>query len=157
MRNVPALVSDDLIDFLSKRTWYWTTIFLATVASVAIFTISENALPIAYLRSSLAIFLIMFLPGFALIKSLMLTQLPIRTTSKNIDKIELIMLSIGLSISLTSIVGLILNYTPWGVRLTPITLSLMALTVILATVAMLRDFKQYRYANAKLNSSTISS
>jgi len=37
------------------------------------------------------------------------------------------------------IVGLLLNYTPWGIRLTPITISLLALTLTLATVAMLRE------------------
>jgi uncharacterized membrane protein len=44
-----------------------------------------------------------------------------------------------MSLALTPIVGLILNYTPWGITLTPITLSLLALTVILATAAILRE------------------
>jgi uncharacterized membrane protein len=32
-----------------------------------------------------------------------------------------------------------LNYTPWGITLPPITLSLLALTTAFATAAMLRE------------------
>jgi uncharacterized membrane protein len=34
---------------------------------------------------------------------------------------------------------LILNYMPWGIRLTPIVLCLFALTLISATVAIARE------------------
>jgi uncharacterized membrane protein len=43
-----------------------------------------------------------------------------------------------MSLALTPIVGLILNYTPWGIRLTPIVLSLLALTIVFATAAIIR-------------------
>lgn len=119
--------------FLSKSKWYWTTILLTAVATIAVFTISENTVTLFYLRSVLAIILIMFLPGFAFLKVLLLTR------PKNIDRWEQIALSIGLSMALSSLVGLVLNYTPLGVRLLPITFSLMALTNILATVAMVLD------------------
>jgi uncharacterized membrane protein len=36
-------------------------------------------------------------------------------------------------------VGLLLNYTPWGIRLTPIVLSLLALTIVFSTAAMIRE------------------
>jgi len=44
-----------------------------------------------------------------------------------------------MSFALVPIVGLLLNYTPWGVRLTPIVLSLLALTIVFATVALIRE------------------
>ena len=47
----------------------------------------------------------------------------------------------AVSIALVPIVGLILNYTPWGIRLTPITLSLLALTIVFATAAILREYQ----------------
>jgi uncharacterized membrane protein len=46
-----------------------------------------------------------------------------------------------MSLALTPIVGLILNYTPWGIRLTPIVLSLLALTIVFATAAIIREHK----------------
>jgi uncharacterized membrane protein len=45
-----------------------------------------------------------------------------------------------MSLALVPIVGLLLNYTPWGIRLTPIVLSLLALTLIFATVAIIKEY-----------------
>jgi uncharacterized membrane protein len=39
------------------------------------------------------------------------------------------------------LVGLLLNYTPWGIRLDPIMMSLTILTVVLALVAFARRFR----------------
>jgi uncharacterized membrane protein len=55
------------------------------------------------------------------------------------DTIERAALSIGLSLAIVPIVGLFLNYTSWGIRLTPITLSLLALTITFATAALIRE------------------
>ena len=128
--------------FSSKVVWYWLMILLAVAAAIAIFVIPENALPLVYLRSSLAVIFIMFLPGFAFIKTLFPDKVPIKTSSASMDTLERIVLSLGMSLIITSILGLILNYTPWGVRLTSITLTLLALTAVLATVAVFREFKQ---------------
>ena len=57
------------------------------------------------------------------------------------DTIERAVLSFGISLALVSIVGLILNYTPWGISLTPIALSLLALTIVFATAAVLREYQ----------------
>ncbi len=103
------------------------------------FTIPETAYPIAYIRNVLGIIFVLFLPGFAFIKALFPTTVPLKTTSESLDDIERVALSFGMSLALVPIVGLILNYTPWGIRLTPITLSLLALTVICATAAIARE------------------
>jgi len=58
---------------------------------------------------------------------------------RKLDNIERIALSIGMSLALVPLVGLLLNYTPWGIRLTPITISLLALTLILSTAAIIRE------------------
>jgi hypothetical protein len=50
-----------------------------------------------------------------------------------------IFLGSGMSLTLVPIVGLLLNYTPLGIRLTPIVLSLLTLTTIFATVAVIRE------------------
>jgi uncharacterized membrane protein len=36
--------------------------------------------------------------------------------------------------------GLLLNYTPWGIRTTPVTLSLLGLTLVFSSSAVVRDF-----------------
>ena len=79
--------------------------------------------------------------GYALIKTLFPSKVPFPTSSENIDNIERAALSLGMSLALTPIIGLILNYTPWGIRLTPVTLSLLALTAALATAAIIREYQ----------------
>jgi uncharacterized membrane protein len=92
-----------------------------------------------YVRHVLGTIFVLWLPGYTFIKALFPTKVPIQTSSEDLDKIERIALSIGLSLALVPIVGLLLNYTPWGIRLTPIVLSLFALTIIFATAAIIRE------------------
>ena len=113
----------------------------AIVTVIAVVLISENNYPIVYLRQALGVVFVLFLPGFVFLKTLYPTKVPMATSSENLDTIERIALSIGLSIALTAIAGLILNYTPWGIRLIPITFSLLALTLIFATTGLLREYQ----------------
>jgi uncharacterized membrane protein len=83
----------------------------------------------------------MFLPGFVLTKSLFPSGVPIKTSSERMDKLERVVLSFGVSLILTPMVALILNYTPLGVRLLPVTLSLLMFTVGFATVGLFREFR----------------
>ena len=127
--------------FSKQAAWYWTTIILAAATAVIVFTIAQDAYPIVYMRSLLGTLFILFLPGFAFIKALFPSKLHIETGSEKLDNIERLVLSIGMSLALVPITGLILNYTPWGITLTPITLSLLALTVIFASIALIREYK----------------
>jgi len=114
-----------------KASWYWATIVLIIASVIAVFAIPENAYPIVYLRHVLGIILVLWLPGYSLIKALF--------PQKELDNIERTALSIGMSLALVPITGLILNYTPWGIETTPVTLSLLALTSIFATAAIIRE------------------
>jgi uncharacterized membrane protein len=44
-----------------------------------------------------------------------------------------------MSLALVPLVGLLLNYTPWGIRLTPVTISLLALTITLTITGLVRE------------------
>ncbi len=70
--------------------------------------------------------------------------MPLCPSSYNITEntnfiIERTALSIGMSLAFVPIMGLLLNYTPGGIRLTPTVLSLVALTVVFAVAAVLRE------------------
>ncbi len=93
-----------------------------------------RAYPFVYVRYILGSLFVLFLPGYSLIKTLF----PIR----EIDDIERVALSIGTSLAVVPLVGLLLNYTTWGIRLTPITLSILILTVILATTGVIREYQE---------------
>jgi len=127
--------------FSNEAIWFWTTITLSVATVITVFTIPENAYPLVYLRSALGVLFVLFLPGYAFIKTLFPSTVPIPTSSENMDTIERVALSFGMSLAIAPIVGLILNYTPWGIRLPPVTLSLLALTAIFATAAIVREFQ----------------
>ena len=123
----------------SAALWFWTTIALTLATLTAVFTIPETAYPFVYIRYALGIIFVLWLPGYAFMKLLFPKQLPIETNQKDLDLIERAALSIGMSLTLVPIIGLLLNYTPWGINLTPIVLSLVALTAALAAAAVLRE------------------
>ena len=57
-----------------------------------------------------------------------------------LDTIERVALSFGLSIAVVPLIGLILNYTPWGIRLYPILVSLTGFIVVMSAVVWIRRF-----------------
>jgi len=59
----------------------------------------------------------------------------------NIDRIERIALSFGLSIAIVPLIGLALNFTPLGIRLAPVVLSISAFTLGTASVAAVRRWQ----------------
>jgi hypothetical protein len=130
-----------------QALWYWATISLTLATMTIVFAVPEDAFPLVYLRYVLGAIFILWLPGYAFIRALFPQTLPfarelarsLGTTEKNLDIIERVALSLGMSIALVPIVGLLLNYTPWGIRLTPIVLSLTALTIIFATAAVAKE------------------
>jgi hypothetical protein len=119
--------------------WYWVTIAIATITVAVVFTVPEDFYPWSYIRNALGIIFVLWLPGYTVIKALFPTQVPIKTSTETLDNIERVALSLGMSIAIVPIIGLILNYTPWGIRLTPIVLSLLALTIVFATAAIIRE------------------
>jgi uncharacterized membrane protein len=80
------------------------------------------------IRSALGLVMVLFVPGYALIAALF-------PGKKNIDGIERAALSFGLSIAVSPLIGLGLNYTPWGIRLDPIVVCLTIFTLACVLVA----------------------
>jgi uncharacterized membrane protein len=60
---------------------------------------------------------------------------------EDLESLERLALSIGLSLAIVPLIGLFLNYTPWGIRLAPITISLATFTEAMAIAAN----EKYRY------------
>jgi len=86
------------------------------------------------LRNILGLPLVLFLPGYALIAALF-------PAKSDLDGIERAALSFGLSIAGVPLIGLGLNYTPWGIRLLPILISLSLFTFAMCGLAYLRRAK----------------
>ncbi len=87
--------------------------------------------PEIILRKVIGLPFILFFPGYSFITFLF-------PEKKELDTIERIALSFGLSIAITPLIGLVLNYTPFGIRLTPILVSLLTFNVIFSALAIYR-------------------
>lgn len=119
--------------------WYWLTMATAMATAITVFTIPEDLFPLVYIRYVLGLIFVLWLPGYTLVKALFPAEPQIKGSRKDLDVIERVALSMGLSLALVPMVGLLLNYTPWGIRLTPIVLSLLAMVLIFATAALIRE------------------
>ncbi len=90
--------------------------------------------PLVVFRWILGSAFVLFIPGYVAVEALF-------PKGRELDGIERLALSVGLSLALVPLVGLLLNYTPWGIRLDPIMISLTILTAGLALVAFARRFR----------------
>ncbi len=75
----------------------------------------------------LAILLVLFVPGYVLVAALFPGA--IIEGKPEIDWIERIALSFGLSIAVVPLLGLLLNFTPWGIRFVPIVVTITLFTL----------------------------
>ncbi len=87
--------------------------------------------PSNVLRIILGLPFVLFFPGYALVAVLF----PKRGDLSGVGRGAL---SFGLSITVTALVGLILNYTPWGITLYPILLSLTVFILVTSATAYYR-------------------
>lgn len=86
------------------------------------------------LRAVLGFILVLFVSGYAFASALF-------PGSDELDGIERLALSIGLSICIVVFIGIALNYTPWGIRLKPILLSISAFTLASTAICAYRRVK----------------
>lgn len=110
---------------------------LLTVIGLVILTdlfVLTPGLSETVLRNILGLPLVLFLPGYALIAALF-------PAKSDLDGIERTALSFGLSIAVVPLIGLGLNYTPWGIRTLPILISLSIFTFAMCGLAYLRRTK----------------
>ncbi len=100
----------------------WT---LLTLAFVLTPVLSDT-----YVRTVLGIPMVLFIPGYVLIAALF-------PKKSDLEGVERIALSFGLSIAVVPLLGLLLNFT-FGIRLIPILLTLCFYTIALIIAAALR-------------------
>ena len=97
-------------------------VLLTMVCCFTLFLFPLTAFSAGPLRIALSFICLLFFPGYALISALFPRQ-------GTLSLLERSVLSIGLSIAIVPLIGLALNYTPWGIRLDPILIA-VALTMV---------------------------
>lgn len=118
-----------------ENAWFWAVTALVALTVSTVFLVTEA--PLLYARYILGGIFVLFLPGAMLITALY-------PKSEDMDAIERLALSIGLSLAIVPLIGLVLNYTPWGITLTPIMVSLALFTEAMAATAVIRKFRYFQ-------------
>jgi len=131
-RSVPPLTSKNWF-FSSETAWFCVITILAIASAAVLLTVNGQTSSIYYVRPLLVSVFVLYIPGYSLTKALFI--------KKELGSIERTALSILMSISLVLAIAFIFNYTPWGIRLVPLTLSLLAVTLISSIVALIRDYR----------------
>jgi hypothetical protein len=143
--------SSALTGYLKTReaSWFWVTMTLAVATTLVVFIIPEDAVPQVYIRNVLGAAFLAGVPGYSLVRALFPLSKQSEDNGARIDTIERVALSIGLSLALVPLIGLLLNYTQWGVSLAPIMLSLLTLTAVLAAIALIRELQGRRMSSVQ--------
>lgn len=133
-------ISQNLGAYLKTRDafWYWATVGLTFLCAIAVFGFQSLGLQ-GLIRFAPGAVLVVGLPGYSLVRILFPGNFTKSGKTQAIDILTSFALTVVLSIVLVSIVGLVLNYTQWGVQLNSLVLSLSFLTLFLATAAIVRE------------------
>ncbi|WP_266081681.1 DUF1616 domain-containing protein [Haladaptatus caseinilyticus] len=126
---------------------------LAVIGALVILTIAVVFIPglnTSPVRAIIGLLFVLFPPGYAFIAALFpegistdekMTESTEGNPSRfgsGIDGLERVALSFGTSIAIVPLIGLILNFTPWGIRLVPVLLSLSLFTLCMTVIAAVR-------------------
>ncbi len=107
-------------------------IVLTIIAAVTLSLFPFAILTSGPLRIILGFLCLIFFPGYTLLSALFPRQGEIGT-------LERIALSLGASIAIVPIIGFVLNFSPWGVRLVPILVSVGVFILIMSVTGFLRQ------------------
>ncbi|VVB94990.1 Uncharacterised protein [uncultured archaeon] len=120
-----------ILDIVSNSKDIQIIVFFIILTFISVVFYPLNATPV---RTILGILMVLFIPGYALIAALF-------PKKNDIDGIERLALSFGLSIAVVPLIGLGLNFTPFGIRLVPVLLSLSLFTLLMCLAAYFRRLK----------------
>ncbi len=104
-------------------------ILVLTLIAFPVVTLSEG-LP----RIILGVLFLLIFPGY----TLMATLFPGKKSMRGIERAAL---TLVLSFAVVSLAGLAINYTPWGIKLTPIFIAVAIIILITSGIALLRRMR----------------
>ena len=104
---------------------------LILIMALTIILVPLAVLTTGLLRIVFGLLFILFFPGYTLMAALF-------PKNDRLDAIERVALSFVLSFAIVSLIVLVLNYTPWGIRLEPILICIVVFIVIASLIGMYR-------------------
>lgn len=125
----------EYLKLTEPNTWLNLTLITCALTLVAVYII-PSTYPLVILRWIVGSVFVLFLPGYTSVQALF-------PSSRDLDDIERVALSIGLSLAITPLIGLLLNYLPWGIRLNPL---LASLSLYSGGIGVIGSYRRYRDA-----------
>jgi len=132
----PRSLSDYAWSWYSS--WAWVVVGFLVVVSSAVFVLPQVE-PWIYVRYVAGAVYVLYVPGAVFIEMLY----PKRGELEDLERFAL---GVGLSLAIVPLVGLVLNYTPWGIRLNPIYAGLSLLTLGFTCIAVYRKYSYHMLA-----------
>jgi hypothetical protein len=113
-------------------TWYWTTIIIVFFADFASLILPPNGSQFSIYRNVLGLILTLFLIGYCALKAVL--------PHNELTPVQQFVLSIGVSASLTPLIGFIQYYTSFKDNAFLTTQLIALTTIVLATVGIIREY-----------------
>jgi hypothetical protein len=131
----PSYEIESIMDYLLTWTlsaWFWATLAV-TALSVGVITSIPQLIPLNLLRIALASTFVLYLPGFSLLQFL-------HPNISQSDVLERFALRVGVSLAVVPVIGLVLSFTPWGIRFGSIVASVGGIVVFSVIGAAIREY-----------------
>ena len=120
------------VRFWERNLWFYASVATSLLTVLVVYALPSDS-PLVMLRWVLGLTFVLLIPGYVMLEALF-------PKVRDMDGIERIVLSVGLSLVLVMLDGLLLNSTSWGIRLPWVVISLTILTVGLSIVGLVRRF-----------------
>ncbi|MHA1252451.1 MAG: DUF1616 domain-containing protein [Candidatus Helarchaeota archaeon] len=123
--------------FLSKNSLsFWLSLIIIVISFFLVYYVPQNSIwsdnfwifSLGILRIIFGTIITLFLPGYLFLSLLYYNK-------KDLDILEKFGLSIGLSISIVLLIGLIFNFTPIGITLNPIISTINIISLVLLVIS----------------------
>ena len=121
----------EFLKLWERNIWLYASIAILVATCLVIYAMPADS-GFMFLRWIFGSIFVLFIPGYVSTEALF--------PGRGLDSIERLALSVGLSLALVPLVGLLLNFTPWGITLNAIVVSLGMLTVGLMAIAFARHY-----------------
>jgi len=132
LEYIPAATFVEFLRHWERNLTIYVSFAIALVTILAIY-MTPVGNPLVVIRWIFGAIFVVFIPGFVATGALF-------PKIGDLNSLERFALSIGLSLALVMLVGLVLNYTLWGITVSSTVFSLALVTVLLGMITLVRQY-----------------
>jgi len=120
--------------------WFWLNLFISLITMFSVFLLSESFSMFIFIRYLFGSVFVVFLPGYSFIKLII--------PKNTISTVWRLILSIGSSLVLVPMVGLLINYSTLKIDVNSVTMGLFILIMGLSFAALYRGYLNIENINS---------